>query len=531
HVVERVETYDRISRNRFVARYAYHHGYFDGVEREFRGFGMVEQFDTEEFAVLNANNQFPAGTNVEESSHVPPVLTRTWFHTGVHLGRGHVSDFFAGLVDGEDLGEYYREPGLTDAQARQLLLDDTVLPNGLTAEEEREACRALKGAMLRQEVYGLDDTEKEGVPYVVTEQNFTIEVVQPRAGNRHGVFFSHPREAISYHYERDPADPRITHALTLEVDAFGNVLKSGAVAYGRRQPDPDLEARDQAKQSELLITYTENDFTNGVDVEDDYRTPLPCEERTYELTGLTSPAGGNRFSLPAMLTAGMGAALIAYEQSPAGSVLQKRLIEDVRTLYRSDDLGVAQNDPMALLPLGSVERFAMPGESYKLAFTPGLLTAVYDGRVSDAMLETEGRYAHSEGDANWWIPSGRIFFSPGSVDSPARELAYARQHFFLPHRYRDPFHTPAVSTESFIIYDAYDLLMVETRDALGNVVTVATKDDTGNTGIRIDYRVLQPYWVTGPNGNRTRVAFDACRFAATATCHMGHLPSLLEPCL
>ena len=30
HVVERVETYDRISGNRFVTRYAYHHGYFDG---------------------------------------------------------------------------------------------------------------------------------------------------------------------------------------------------------------------------------------------------------------------------------------------------------------------------------------------------------------------------------------------------------------------------------------------------------------------------------------------------------------------
>ena len=42
---------------------------------------------------------------------------------------------------------------------RQLLLDDTVLPAGLTVEEEREACRALKGSMLRQEVYALDGTE------------------------------------------------------------------------------------------------------------------------------------------------------------------------------------------------------------------------------------------------------------------------------------------------------------------------------------------------------------------------------------
>jgi hypothetical protein len=43
---------DHISRNRFVTRYAYHHGYFDGEEREFRGFGMVEQWDTEQFAAL-----------------------------------------------------------------------------------------------------------------------------------------------------------------------------------------------------------------------------------------------------------------------------------------------------------------------------------------------------------------------------------------------------------------------------------------------------------------------------------------------
>ena len=47
HVVERVETHDRISGNRFVTSYTYHNGYFDGEEREFRGFGRVEQRDTE----------------------------------------------------------------------------------------------------------------------------------------------------------------------------------------------------------------------------------------------------------------------------------------------------------------------------------------------------------------------------------------------------------------------------------------------------------------------------------------------------
>ena len=37
-------------------------------------------------------------------------------------------------------------------------LPDTVLPSGLTEDEIREACRSLKGAMLRQEVYALDGT-------------------------------------------------------------------------------------------------------------------------------------------------------------------------------------------------------------------------------------------------------------------------------------------------------------------------------------------------------------------------------------
>ena len=103
---------DRISGNRFVSRYAYRHGDFDGEEREFRGFALVDQLDAEELAAD------------DDPWHVPPVLTRTWFHTGL-IGNGdHVSDVLA--------DEYYRPPGLTDAEADALLLPDTVLPAGLT---------------------------------------------------------------------------------------------------------------------------------------------------------------------------------------------------------------------------------------------------------------------------------------------------------------------------------------------------------------------------------------------------------------
>ena len=59
HVLERIETIDHIAGNRFVTRYAYHHGYFDGHEREFRGFGLVEQFDTEAFAAAPGQRRRP----------------------------------------------------------------------------------------------------------------------------------------------------------------------------------------------------------------------------------------------------------------------------------------------------------------------------------------------------------------------------------------------------------------------------------------------------------------------------------------
>ena len=68
-VVSKVEVIDAISGGRLTTEYSYHHGYWDGVEREFRGFGRVDQRDTEVF-------DNPTG------SYSPPTETRTWFHLG-----------------------------------------------------------------------------------------------------------------------------------------------------------------------------------------------------------------------------------------------------------------------------------------------------------------------------------------------------------------------------------------------------------------------------------------------------------------
>jgi RHS repeat-associated protein len=497
HVVERVETYDHISRNRFVTRYRYHHGFFDGIEREFHGFGMVEQWDTEQFAILTAEGTLSEETaNLDNTSHVPPVHTRTWFHTGPYLDREHISLQFE--------NEYYREPGLTDDEFRALLLPDTTLPPGLSIEEEREACRALKGMMLRQEVYADDappgSTEeaiqRARTPYTVVEQDFTIRLLQPRAGYRHAVFFTHPRESITYHYERNPDDPRIQHALTLEVDDYGNVLKEAAIGYGRRHADETLVPDDRNKQQQMLMTTTEHDFTNAIEEEDVYRSPIPGEVRTYEITGLEPSEDQVRISFFQFHEAFEAALEMSYHMTPIPGVLQKRLLEQTRILYRRDDLS-------GPLPLGHMQSLALPFESYQLAFTPEHLDLVFGDRVNETILSVEGRYVHFNGDDNWWIPSGRVFLSPHEADDSVQELAFAREHFFLPLRFQDPF-----GQTGTIQYDHYDLLGLETRDPLDNTVTAGERGVDGTIIPRLDYRVLQPELITDPNGNRSVVAFD-----------------------
>src|SRR5439155_3534012 len=95
-------------------------------------------------------------------------------------------------------------------------------------------------------------------------RNYTVRLLQPQDGNRFAVFLTHARETLDYHYERNPADPRISHTLTLEADEFGNVLKSAAVGYGRREPDRTLPPRDRDEQTRTLVTYTESAFANPI---------------------------------------------------------------------------------------------------------------------------------------------------------------------------------------------------------------------------------------------------------------------------
>jgi len=546
NVVERVETSDRVAHSRYVNRYAYHHGYFDGAEREFRGFGMVEQWDTEEIAAVGAEPG-PSDPDGIPPSVQPPIYTKTWFHTGVFVDVGaSVSRQFA--------RDYWREPGLTDAQDAAMLPEDSIWPAGLrgpdgtiapypvTADELREAGRALKSCQLRQEIYAADGSDVSALPYRVTEHSYTVDLLQPMGVDRHAVCFCTVREMLDLHYERaryavevdggtqTRFDPRVTHDLTLDVDGWGNVLRSAHFAYGRRWPDADLDpsltadVRDAitAAQTTTQATLTVTTFTNSIDDGVNRRAPGPSETSLYELIHLAMPVDPGATSLVRIDTvraladaAGDGAHDLPFEDTAASAAVTpapyRRLLDRSRIRYRADDL-------TGDLPPGVLESMALPYESYRLAFTPSLLIAVYqrslEGQPAENLLPdaatvlgTDGGYV--EQDGGWWIPSGQVFYSPDATDTPAVELATARAHFFLARRHVDPY-----GGVNVVHFDRYDLLMQDIYDPVGTRVsagsrTAAATPEQETLTVALDYRVLAAWMVSDGNRNRSAVLFDA----------------------
>ncbi len=297
-----------------------------------------------------------------------------------------------------------------------------MLPSGLSGDEEREACRALRGVMLRQETYALDDGPNQWKPYSTTERVDDVVCLQRRHGQRHGVYFTHAREQLEFHYERRSVDnpggpefdPRISHAMTLNVDAYGNVVRSAAIAYPRRNVAGVLPEQTSTYVGVKVTRYANRTREAGW-----YRAGVPVESRSYEWANAPAPAPGpGRFMLLNIETVRSELETLfpsSTVELPATSVQptrdwntatgsRLRLISASRTLYRKDDLSDA-------LPLGEVHSRALPFDSYRLAFTPDVLDFA-DGHITTAML-IASRYVHSEGDTNWWVPSGRVFFSPG----------------------------------------------------------------------------------------------------------------------
>ncbi|HBY97886.1 MAG TPA: hypothetical protein DEP84_28760, partial [Chloroflexi bacterium] len=173
-VVKSVETIDRVSGGKLTTQYRYHHGYWDGAEREFRGFGMVEQLDTQTFADYSrpglAGQRFAP---VAERHFSPPTLTKTWFH------QGAVGDETGEWAELDYSAEYWEEDAQLLGQAEGINAVLATFPQTPESRRaRRDALRALRGTVLRTELYALDDSPSARRPYTVTEHAYGLcEVV------------------------------------------------------------------------------------------------------------------------------------------------------------------------------------------------------------------------------------------------------------------------------------------------------------------------------------------------------------------
>jgi RHS repeat-associated protein len=477
HLVDRMEVEDVFTGNRLVKRYQYHHGYYDRPEREFRGFGRVDEWLTEGVA--------SDGAKVFDRK---PVLTRTWFETGAWLNAQTITQQFA--------SEYFQADPDWDLADSEI--DDL---QELHPKEMREAKRAMRGQPLRQEIYD-GDLDEDGEPfpnaepYIVSETRYRVKRLQPIAdAARHGVFLSTPLETLTRHYEKQANDPRIGHQLTLMVDEYGQPTRMASIAYPRQASSAIPE------QSALHVAITEAEYINHEDT-DWRRIGAPAKAASWEL-GAAPPAVGP-FTRTDLADLAESAAPVAPE-SPA-SAGEKRLLGFNLTLYRADNHAGSLN--FTPLDFGEIDRRGLPGRSYSLIFTNGLVQQA-GGRPSTTDLD-DAKYASSTSldaqlsgltklkneladveivlgasltnSAGWWAQDGAVAFDAAK--------------FYQPILIKDPW-----GGQTKLEYDAYALLPEVMTQALG-------EPEESSVFVNNDYAHMTPWEITDANGNRQQAAFD-----------------------
>jgi len=450
-VVAQIKNEDQVSGTALVSTFSYHHGCYDGVEREFRGFGLVERQDAE---------TLPTDA---KATDVAPVLSKTWYHTGVPQADGSLSRQFAhDYFQGDALAHTFPDSVFDPPDTK------------LDAETRRQALRALKGAVLRQEVYAPTAPaampgQKQDAPYAVTEHNYLVKLLQTQGQNPNAVLFVHPQETVSYDYERNPNDPRIHHQFTLGVDEYGNMLRSCDIAYGRRKDEKIPE------QNSLKMTVQENNFINKA-VPGIRLLGIPRESKHYEITNPPLPVH-NYFSFSEL------SEFLLWLNSPGlREVLNKKLNHAESSLLLWQRYYYWDTTACKPYALGEIDAQALLANVETAEFSDAQIKTAFTGAQTEvelaSKLQAQGRYRPDQG--YWWNPG-------------LSESYEGASKFFLPKATIDAF-----NHATCYAYDAYCLLPVKVTDALDNETKIE----------KIDYQTLQAQKTSDINGNISELLFD-----------------------
>ncbi|AKK00811.1 SpvB/TcaC N-terminal domain-containing protein [Pseudomonas chlororaphis] len=221
---------DEITGNQLTQCFEYRQGFYDGQEREFRGFGLVMQTDSE-----------TTGDEQHQAGFTAPVLRKSWFHTG------RMPDLPGLDYDPSDnaavpLGSALLLAAKSDAK-------DEIISDA-NDETLHDMAYALAGSPLRVEVFGPDDDPLQARPYSVQQSRYAVRLLQLR--DEHQPYCRMQPlelESIAYTYERQPDDPRCQHHINLAWDSYGGLIHDVTVHYARRKDindePPFSEAHEQ----------------------------------------------------------------------------------------------------------------------------------------------------------------------------------------------------------------------------------------------------------------------------------------------
>ena len=474
-VVERVTVSDELSRGTLTTEYRYHHGYWDGVEREFRGFGMVEQLDTEVFAGYAGRglegDDTALATLLAQQGYSPPLLTRTWFHQGP--------------VDPTEAGPW-RE---FDGAPEQWTSDRNMLDHRVSIDRfleglgegpiraKRDALRALRGSTLRTELYALDGSPLQERPYTVTEQAYGLREEQALPGAMR-VFFPFAVASRTTQWERGN-DPMTQFSFTSDHDAFGQPQRQLSVACPR-----SWRTLADRPSSPFLATLAITTFAKPAS-DGPYIRDRVARSRSYEVT----QTAGESLQL-----------LMSIAESDAHP---KRLIAETIT-YFDGDPHVGKKEFGILGAYGAAVR------SESLVLTQDILAQAYLTQPPpylDPARPFPGGDEYPSAFASSLPPLAGYTFHAGAAGSPQ-----SRGWFVQTRRARFDFHGPAsTSKPRGLLLAQLDPLGHETRidNYWHELLPTQTTGPTGLTAkAEYNLRVMQPERVFDPNGNVTEVKFS-----------------------
>ncbi|QRM90339.1 hypothetical protein FG167_14205 [Lacinutrix sp. WUR7] len=484
HIVHKTEVEDLITGHRFVTEYGYHHGYYDRTEREFRGFGFVEQWDDESF-------KNPDKLHKDVIYDKPRVCTKSWFHTGawekeISLEQQYQKEYWL---------QVNKERFLADSE----LLDDAPLIPW-TPQEIQEGKRALRGQLLRSEVFTEDNTDDSDKPYIVTESRFQVKQLQPiklnGESNKHGVYISLPLEKVTATYDRNVDDPRLAHELTLEIDDFGNVLKASSVAYPRLY-GKGTDTDHCPEQYQLKIIYTENEVYNQDDFNIDwYVKGVPLSAKSFEVISITQSQTYPPFFEREDLIRDIP---LATKKLLSAQVNYYRSDDTANRLEPFDSLTASNSEKITRLDFGVIESQILPYGSYQLIVTDEILHNAYDEKFPSATAFTNNIIVSlkKEKYLNVELPT-KVDTNPvhqGKIEGywvTGGFAQYDPNNFYTTTKVKDTW-----GNISKITFDDIGLLPIKVKDPLENIITA-----------EYDYRILQPLRITDPNGNKQEVAYD-----------------------